>query len=78
MPPPLLPFTLNHYLLLTSSSPSHPHSKQTKSEKYLIENTAASDVELTPAEVAELREIIEANKPVGDRYAEGEMARVSQ
>ncbi|KAL8279700.1 hypothetical protein RQP46_008013 [Phenoliferia psychrophenolica] len=42
----------------------------TKSEKYVVENFAARDVKLSTSELAEIRKVIEANKPVGDRPAE--------
>ncbi|GAA5925702.1 hypothetical protein JCM1841_001735, partial [Sporobolomyces salmonicolor] len=40
----------------------------TKSEKYLEENFAARDVELTEEDLKELRQVIDANKPEGGRY----------
>ncbi|GAA5906774.1 hypothetical protein JCM6882_003298 [Rhodosporidiobolus microsporus] len=41
----------------------------TKSEKYLLENFASADVDLSPEEVAEIRAVVEANKPEGNRYS---------
>ena len=49
-------------------------SRRTKSEKYLVENFAARDVNLSTSELAEIRQVIEAHRPVGDRYAPGGMA----
>ncbi|GAA5966120.1 hypothetical protein JCM21900_004944 [Sporobolomyces salmonicolor] len=40
----------------------------TKSEKYLEENFAARNVELTEEDLKELRQVIDANKPEGGRY----------
>ncbi|BGP15348.1 hypothetical protein JCM10213_003427 [Rhodosporidiobolus nylandii] len=40
----------------------------TKSEKYLVENFAAGDIELTAEEEREIRAVAEANQPVGERY----------
>ncbi|KPV72218.1 uncharacterized protein RHOBADRAFT_56035 [Rhodotorula graminis WP1] len=46
----------------------------TKSSKYLVENFAATSVDLSPDELAEVRKVIEDNQPVGTRYAESQMA----
>jgi len=40
----------------------------TKSEKYLVENFAATDINLDAKELAEVRKVIEENQPVGTRY----------
>ncbi|KAK4704947.1 hypothetical protein P7C70_g1253, partial [Phenoliferia sp. Uapishka_3] len=45
----------------------------TKSEKYLIENFAARDVQLSESDIAEIRAAMDANQPVGERYAEAGM-----
>ncbi|GAA6056060.1 hypothetical protein JCM3770_007005 [Rhodotorula araucariae] len=42
----------------------------TKSEKYLVENFAAGEIDLSQDELAEIRRVIEANQPVGTRYQE--------
>lgn len=47
---------------------------QTKSIKYLEENFASTQVELTAADVAAIRTLVEANKPEGDRYHKPQMA----
>ncbi|BGP61919.1 hypothetical protein NBRC10512v2_003239 [Rhodotorula toruloides] len=45
----------------------------TKSEKYLIENFAAREIDLSAEKVAEIRKVCEENAPVGDRYPESAM-----
>ncbi|KAI5475326.1 hypothetical protein MNV49_001630 [Pseudohyphozyma bogoriensis] len=42
----------------------------TKSEKYLVENFASREIELSAEEMKEIREVVEANKPLGHRYSE--------
>ncbi|KAI5475505.1 pyridoxal 4-dehydrogenase [Pseudohyphozyma bogoriensis] len=42
----------------------------TKSEKYLIENFASRDIQLSEEEVKEIRDVVEANKAIGHRYPE--------
>lgn len=41
---------------------------QTKTEKYLIENFQAKNIELSEEELKELREVIDQFKPKGERY----------
>lgn len=43
---------------------------QTKSIKYLEENFAAGDITLTDEDLKAIREVTDANKPVGDHYSE--------
>lgn len=50
----------------------------TKSEKYLVENFASRDIELTQAEIDEVRKVIDDNAPVGDRYPAAAMAALDQ
>ncbi|GAA5986310.1 hypothetical protein JCM10908_003699 [Rhodotorula pacifica] len=45
----------------------------TKSEKYLVENFASRDVDLSAEEIAEIRKIVEENAPIGDRYPAAHM-----
>ncbi|BGP39374.1 hypothetical protein JCM10449v2_003312 [Rhodotorula kratochvilovae] len=42
----------------------------TKSEKYLVENFAAGELDLSQAELDEIRKVVEENQPVGTRYQE--------
>lgn len=51
---------------------------QTKSEKYLVENFAARDVDLSADEVAEIRKVVEENAPVGDRYPAAHMKSLDE
>ncbi|KAI5480326.1 hypothetical protein MNV49_001285 [Pseudohyphozyma bogoriensis] len=48
----------------------------TKSEKYLVENFNARDIELSDAELKELREIIDNNQPIGHRALANNQAHV--
>jgi aryl-alcohol dehydrogenase-like predicted oxidoreductase len=50
----------------------------TKRRKYLEENAAAADIQLTPAEVAELEAAVPQHEIVGERYAEGSMKTVDR
>jgi aryl-alcohol dehydrogenase-like predicted oxidoreductase len=49
----------------------------TKREKYLEENAAAADVTLTPAEVAEINELLPPGAAAGPRYTDAAMRRVN-
>lgn len=51
---------------------------QTKSEKYLVENFAARDGDLSADEVAEIRKVVEENAPVGDRYPAAHMKSLDE
>lgn len=48
----------------------------TKKLKYLEENCSAAQVFLTPEEVAEMRQMVEAAAPAGERYPETLMSTV--
>jgi aryl-alcohol dehydrogenase-like predicted oxidoreductase len=48
----------------------------TKRVKYLEENTAAADIQLTPAQVERLSAAVPQDQVAGDRYAPGGMATV--
>lgn len=50
----------------------------TKSEKYFLENWASLQVTLSTAELAEIRQVLEANAPVGDRYYAGGMEALDE
>jgi aryl-alcohol dehydrogenase-like predicted oxidoreductase len=50
----------------------------TKRRKYLEENAAAADIQLTPAEVAELEAAVPQHEIVGDRYAEATMKTIDR
>ncbi|GAA5955779.1 hypothetical protein JCM8115_006850 [Rhodotorula mucilaginosa] len=50
----------------------------TKSEKYLVENFAARDGDLSADEVAEIRKVVEENAPVGDRYPAAHMKSLDE
>jgi hypothetical protein len=67
------PFPLRsvHFLiptLHTDSFFSLPHRPQTKSIKYLEENFASRDVELSEDDLKAVREIIENNPVLGEQY----------
>jgi aryl-alcohol dehydrogenase-like predicted oxidoreductase len=50
----------------------------TKRRKYLEENAAAADIQLTPAEVAELEAAVPQHEIVGDRYADATMKTIDR
>jgi aryl-alcohol dehydrogenase-like predicted oxidoreductase len=50
----------------------------TKRRKYLEENAAAADIELTPAEVRELEAAVPASEVAGDRYAPANMKNIDR
>src|SRR5271155_1787111 len=50
----------------------------TKRRKYLEENAAAADIELTSAEVAELEAAVPQHEIVGERYAEATMKTIDR
>jgi aryl-alcohol dehydrogenase-like predicted oxidoreductase len=50
----------------------------TKRRKYLEENAAATDIKLTPAEVAELEVAVPQNEIAGDRYAAPAMKAIDR
>jgi aryl-alcohol dehydrogenase-like predicted oxidoreductase len=50
----------------------------TKRRKYLEENAAASEINLTPAEVAELEAAVPQSEIAGDRYAEANMTAIDR
>jgi aryl-alcohol dehydrogenase-like predicted oxidoreductase len=50
----------------------------TKRRKYLEENAAAADLELTPAEVAELEAAVPPDEIAGDRYAPQNMKTIDR
>src|SRR5271170_4553585 len=50
----------------------------TKRRKYLEENAAAADIQLTPAEVAELEAAVPQNEIVGERYAARNMKNIDR
>ena len=50
----------------------------TKRRKYLEENAAAADIELTSAEVAELEAAVPADEVVGDRYTAASMQAIDR
>jgi len=50
----------------------------TKREKYLEENAAAADVDLSPADKQRLRELLAAHPVVGARYGEGALKLVNR
>jgi len=50
----------------------------TKRRKYLEENAAAAEIQLSPAEVAELEAAVPAEEVVGGRYAEAQMASIDR
>ena len=50
----------------------------TKRRKYLEENAAATEIILTPAEVAELEAAVPPNEIVGERYAEANMRAIDR
>jgi aryl-alcohol dehydrogenase-like predicted oxidoreductase len=50
----------------------------TKRRKYLEENAAAADIQLTTTEVAELEAAVPQHEIVGERYAEGSMKTVDR
>ncbi|MCU1322879.1 MAG: aldo/keto reductase [Acidobacteriaceae bacterium] len=50
----------------------------TKRRKYLEENVAAADVQLTPAEVAELEAAFPQEEIVGERYAAGSLKTIDR
>ena len=50
----------------------------TKRRKYLEENAAAADIQLTPDDVAELEAAVPAHEIVGDRYAPANMKAIDR
>ncbi|CAN5419000.1 aldo/keto reductase [soil metagenome] len=50
----------------------------TKRRKYLEENTAAAEIQLSPAEVAELEAAFPQEEIVGDRYAAGSLKTIDR
>jgi aryl-alcohol dehydrogenase-like predicted oxidoreductase len=50
----------------------------TKRRKYLQENAAAAEIQLTPAEVVELESAVPMNEVVGDRYAAANMQAIDR
>jgi aryl-alcohol dehydrogenase-like predicted oxidoreductase len=50
----------------------------TKRRKYLEENAAAADIQLSPAEVAELEAAVPESEIAGDRYAAANMANIDR
>jgi aryl-alcohol dehydrogenase-like predicted oxidoreductase len=48
----------------------------TKRRKYLEENAAAADIELTPDEVRELEAAVPASEVAGERYAPANMKNI--
>ncbi len=50
----------------------------TKRRKYLQENTAAADIKLTPAEVAEIEAAVPQDEVAGDRYAAENMKNIDR
>jgi aryl-alcohol dehydrogenase-like predicted oxidoreductase len=50
----------------------------TKRRKYLEENAAAAEINLTPNEVAELEAAVPENEIVGDRYAPANMKAIDR
>jgi aryl-alcohol dehydrogenase-like predicted oxidoreductase len=50
----------------------------TKRRKYLEENSAAADIKLTPAEVAELEAAVPQNEIVGERYAAANLKAIDR
>jgi aryl-alcohol dehydrogenase-like predicted oxidoreductase len=50
----------------------------TKHRKYLEENAAASDIHLTPAEIAELEAAVPQDEIAGDRYAEAALKAIDR
>ncbi len=50
----------------------------TKRRKYLEENAAAADIKLTPAEVAELENVVPVEAIAGDRYAAPQMKSIDR
>ena len=50
----------------------------TKRRKYLEENAAAAEIELTPEEVAELEAAVPRDEIAGDRYAAANMKAIDR
>ena len=50
----------------------------TKRRKYLEENAAAAEIELTPAEVAELEAAVPLSEVAGERYSEMAMKAIDR
>jgi aryl-alcohol dehydrogenase-like predicted oxidoreductase len=50
----------------------------TKRRKYLEENAAAADIQLTPGEVAELENVVPVEAIAGDRYAAPQMKSIDR
>jgi aryl-alcohol dehydrogenase-like predicted oxidoreductase len=50
----------------------------TKRKKYLEENSAAADIKLTPAEVAELEAAVPQNEIVGERYTAASLKAIDR
>ena len=50
----------------------------TKRRRYLEENAAAVQIQLTPAEVAELEAAVPLNEIAGERYAEANMKSIDR
>jgi aryl-alcohol dehydrogenase-like predicted oxidoreductase len=50
----------------------------TKRRKYLEENTVATNIRLTSAEVAELEAAVPQNEIAGERYAAAAMKAIDQ
>ena len=50
----------------------------TKRRKYLEENTAAADIELSPDDIAELDEVFPKDAAAGQRYPEHMMSLVNR